>query len=71
MEYIDIDDIPDNRMDRLYWVECDYCDGTGLVVDNATEEAVECPRCDGLAVLSAEGPGLEEYEPGDDDDDAA
>jgi hypothetical protein len=67
MEYIALDDIPDERLDRLYWLPCDYCDGTGLVVDNATEESVDCPRCDGLAVLSVEAADDDAYEPEDDD----
>jgi len=66
-EYVSIVSIADERLDTLYFLDCDYCEGDGMIVDNATEELIDCPRCDGIGVLSVRGPGLDDDTPDEDE----
>lgn len=60
----------DIERSEVYWTwhECALCGGDGLVVDNRTEELVDCPRCDGFGLIEPDEPRDEdEYEPDDDE----
>lgn len=53
--------------ERGYYDECDRCEGNGLVIDNRTEELVDCTACEGTGTIWIDAAD-DEYEPDEDDE---